>query len=141
MISVQTADFDLGFEYQQLCNSPQIGAVVTFVGRVRDFAENQTLWLEHYPPMTENLLAALVAKAKARWPLQVVRIIHRVGPLLPSEQIVFVGVSSAHRQAAFAACEWLMDMLKTQAPFWKKEGDHWVEARASDLLAAQRWQP
>lgn len=139
MITVQIADFDVGLEYQQLCSSHQVGAVVTFVGRVRDFAEHETLWLEHYPGMTEKVLGELCDQAKQRWPIQQLRLIHRVGTLAAGDQIVFVGISSQHRQAAFDACQWLMDMLKTQAPFWKKEGQKWVDAKPHDLLAASRW--
>ncbi len=140
MISIQPQDFNAADEYQALCNHPQTGAVVTFVGLVRDFHKGQSLWLEHYPPMTEQVLARLCQQAQARWPLHQIRLIHRIGQLPPSAQIVFVGVSSAHRQAAFSACAWLIDHLKTQAPFWKKEGAHWVEARSSDADAAARWQ-
>ena len=103
----------------------------------------RTLFLEHYPGMTERALAAIEAEARARWPLQDVLIVHRHGLLQASEPIVFVGVGSAHRQAAFEACAYLMDQLKTRAPFWKKEmgeqGGQWVDARASDAAAAQRW--
>lgn len=139
MISIQTQDFNAGEEYQALCQHPQTGAVVTFVGQVRDFNDGQALWLEHYPPMTQQVLERLKDSACRRWPLHKVRIIHRIGPLPPSAQIVFVGVSSAHRHSAFEACAWLMDMLKTQAPFWKKEGQHWVDAKAQDQAAALRW--
>jgi molybdopterin synthase catalytic subunit len=140
-IHIQTADFDQGAEYRQLAQGTNAGAVVTFVGRVRDFSgkANDTLWLEHYAGMTEKVLEDLVAQARKRWELIDVTIIHRIGQLLPGEQIVFVGVSSAHRHAAFTACEFLMDFLKTQAPFWKREGDHWVAAKASDQAAADAW--
>ena len=114
---------------------------MTFVGRVRDFAggEDETLWLEHYPGMTEKVLEDLAAQARQGWELIGVTIIHRIGQLRPGEQIVLVGVSSAHRHSAFAACEFLMDFLKTQAPFWKREGNQWVEAKASDQAAADTW--
>lgn len=118
----------------------------SFVGYVRDYNEAHAvrgLFLEHYPGMTEKALAAIEAEARARWPLFAVEIVHRVGQLLANQPIVFVGVSSAHRQAAFEACAFIMDYLKTRAPFWKKEHDgqtqQWVEARASDQHAAQRW--
>lgn len=122
------------------------GAVLGFVGLVRDF--NQTgrvteLFLEHYPGMTEKVLAAIEQEAHARWPLLAVEIVHRFGRLAPSEPIVFVGVSSAHRDAAFQSAAYIMDQLKTRAPFWKKELDgddgRWVDARTEDQQAAQRW--
>ncbi len=141
-IRVQTEDFDQGEEYRQLASGTEAGAVVTFIGRVRDFAgENGSMWLEHYAGMTEKVLADLVEQARQRWPILDVTIIHRIGQLSPGDQIVFVGVSSAHRHAAFAACEFLMDFLKTQAPFWKREGDHWVEAKDTDHAAADAWNP
>lgn len=122
------------------------GAVASFVGQVRDHGDAgavQALFLEHYPGMTEKALAAIEAEARARWPLQDVLIVHRHGLLQAAEPIVFVGVASAHRQAAFEACAYLMDQLKTRAPFWKKEmdeaGGQWVAARASDQEAARRW--
>lgn len=140
-IQIQTNDFDQGAEYRELAQGADAGAVVTFVGRVRDFAgENKSLWLEHYAGMTEKVLADLVARARNRWPLLKIAIIHRVGPLNPGDQIVLVGVSSAHRKAAFAASEFLMDFLKTEAPFWKREGDDWVAAKDSDQAAADAWQ-
>lgn len=139
-IQVQTDDFDQGAEYHELAQGSDAGAVVTFVGRVRDFAgSDQSMWLEHYPDMTEKVLAELVERARHNWPLIRVTIIHRIGHLAPGDQIVFVGVSSAHRKAAFAASEFLMDFLKTQAPFWKREGDRWVEAKDSDQAAADAW--
>lgn len=141
MISVQQHDFDAGQEWQNLNDQPGVGAVVTFVGLVRDFSDTgEAMTLEHYPGMTENVLEELIAQAKQRWPVQALRIVHRIGILQPGEQIVFVGASSAHRKAAFAACEFLIDMLKTQAPFWKKEGSHWVAAKASDEHHASQWQ-
>jgi molybdopterin synthase catalytic subunit len=147
MIRIQTDDFDLSHEYAALrADSPAIGAIVTFTGLVRDMNEGdsvQRLWLEHYPGMTEQVLAELGENALQRFNLQALRIIHRVGELGPGDQIVFVGTSSAHRGDAFAACEFLMDFLKTRAPFWKKEltpdGDRWLDARSSDTDAAARW--
>lgn len=149
MISVQEADFDLQQEYKALQNDcPAIGAIVTFVGLMRDFNEGddvQALFLEHYPGMTEKTLKDICRQARERWKLHQIRIIHRVGELYPSDQIVFVGVSSAHRGEAFSACEFVMDFLKTKAPFWKREITHrgesrWVEARTTDDDAAQRWE-
>ena len=123
MISVQTQDFSLADEYQLLSEGTSAGAVVTFVGKVRDFNQGdevQGLSLEHYPGMTEKALTEIVEQAKQRWSLLQVRVIHRVGDLELGDQIVFVGVSSAHRGDAFDACEFIMDYLKTKAPFWKK---------------------
>jgi len=147
-IQVQTQDFDLQAEYAQLrAVSQGIGAIVQFVGLMRDINEGDevsTLFLEHYPGMTEKSLDAIVEQARERWPLLGVRLIHRVGELTPSDQIVMVMVASAHRQAAFAACDFIMDFLKTRAPFWKKEqtpdGSRWVDAKDSDNQAAERWQ-
>lgn len=123
-----------------------VGALVSFVGLVRDYGDSgevHTLFLEHYPGMTEKALAAIEAQARARWDLQDVLIVHRYGLLLAAEPIVFVGVGSAHRQAAFEACAYLMDQLKTRAPFWKKEmgkqGGEWVVAKLSDQQAAKSW--
>lgn len=140
-IRIQTADIDQGAEYVRLAQGTNAGAVVTFVGRVRDFAghSGENLWLEHYAGMTEKVLEDLVAQARQRWELIGITIIHRIGQLRAGEQIVLVGVSAAHRHAAFAACEFLMDFLKTQAPFWKREGNHWVEAKTSDQAAADAW--
>ena len=143
-ISVQADDFDIGTETAALsAGDPEAGAVVTFVGLVRGGGVSE-MTLEHYPGMTEHALEEIVAAAQARWQLRRVRVIHRVGPLLPGERIVFVGVASTHRGDGFAACEYIMDYLKTQAPFWKKEttseGGRWVDARESDDAAAQRWQ-
>ena len=151
-IVIQQADFDLSAEYAALRGQhTQIGAIATFTGLVRDFnlgdqqalASVSGLFLEHYPGMTEKVLGKIVAEAEGRWQLDAVRIIHRVGALGPGDQIVFVGVASAHRGDAFAACEFLMDFLKSKAPFWKREqtadGDRWVETRHSDTLAAERW--
>ncbi len=143
-ISVQEADFDCGAEIAALSAADDgAGAVASFVGLVR--GENiRAMTLEHYPAMTEKALADIVAQAEQRWQLRRVRVIHRVGRLLPGERIVFVGVSSSHRHDAFAACEFIMDYLKTRAPFWKKEetaaGAHWVDARESDDAAALRWE-
>lgn len=159
-ISVQEADFDAGQEIANLSKECfEVGAVASFVGLVRTTGTTSTeitepqsvsqsaaiaaMTLEHYPGMTEAALSAIVAQAKARWVLQKVRVIHRVGRLLPGERIVFVGVASAHRGDAFAACEFVMDYLKTQAPFWKKEETatdaRWVDARETDNTAAARW--
>ncbi|MGJ8680181.1 molybdopterin synthase catalytic subunit MoaE [Paraglaciecola sp.] len=146
-IVVQTEDFDLATEYNQLReNNSTDGAIVTFVGLVRDFNQDGNvsgLFLEHYPEMTEKSLLAIVEQARQKWPIGRVTVIHRVGHLEVSDQIVFVGVSSQHRQAAFSANEFIMDFLKTQAPFWKKEtspkGDVWVEAKQSDVSKAQTW--
>lgn len=141
MIRVQREDFTLQAEYEALQREGQAGAIVTFSGLVRDFTrqDGQPFLLQHYPGMTEKVLTAITRKATETWPLQAVRVIHRVGELQPGDQIVFVGVSSAHRRDAFEACHYIIDMLKTQAPFWKKEGDTWVEAKDTDARAAQRW--
>lgn len=145
-IIVQNEDFNVPAEYAQIATDNSDGAVVTFVGKVRDFndgSEVTDLTLEHYPGMTEAVLQQIVTEARERWPLNFVTIIHRVGTMHLGEQIVFIGVSSAHRKAAFAACEFLIDFLKTKAPFWKLEaspdGEHWVEARDSDEQAAKAW--
>ncbi|MCQ1058229.1 molybdopterin synthase catalytic subunit MoaE [Photobacterium sp. DNB23_23_1] len=147
MISVQFDDFSVADEYEQLSQGTDAGAVVTFVGKVRDFNQGDAvtgLSLEHYPGMTEKSLAAIVEQAGERWPLLKTRVIHRVGDLALGDQIVFVGVTSAHRGAAFEACEFIMDFLKTRAPFWKKEqtpdDSRWVDARETDTSAADRWQ-
>ena len=147
-IRVQVDDFDLGKEVERLrAGKPQIGAVASFIGLVRDINDGSgvsTLTLEHYPGMTEKALADIVAQAQARWEVIDCTVIHRVGELQPSDQIVLVAVASGHRGDAFAACEFIMDFLKTAAPFWKKErtpdGERWVEARHSDDAAARRWQ-
>ncbi|MES2295414.1 MAG: molybdopterin synthase catalytic subunit MoaE [Pseudomonadota bacterium] len=147
-VRVQSADFDLSTEVAQLrAHNPAVGAVVTFVGTVRDMNEGASvaaMELEHYPGMTERALEQIVAQAKARWPLQGALVIHRVGPLLPLEQIVLVACSAAHRGEAFAACEFIIDYLKTEAPFWKKEqtpeGARWVDARVTDDEALQKWE-
>ena len=146
MIRVQTADFSVPDEYQLISQDNGDGAVVTFVGKVRDFNDGSAvtdLTLEHYPGMTEAVLNQIEGQARERWPLNHVTIIHRVGKMALGEQIVFIGVTSAHRKAAFAACEFLIDFLKTKAPFWKleagEEGASWVEARDSDEQAADVW--
>lgn len=146
-VSVQNDDFSVAQEYAALAEGTQAGAVVTFVGKVRDMnlGDNVTgLHLEHYPGMTEKALLDICDEAQSRWPLLQLRVIHRVGDLDIGDQIVFVGVSSAHRGAAFEACEFVMDYLKTKAPFWKKErttdSTRWVESRDSDNKAAQRWE-
>ncbi|MBI0328231.1 molybdopterin synthase catalytic subunit MoaE [Burkholderia plantarii] len=146
-IRVQTDDFEVGAELAALrARNPRVGAVACFVGTVRDLNEGDTvaaLELEHYPGMTEKALEAIAADAIARWPGIDVAIVHRVGRLLPLDQIVFVATVSAHRGEAFASCEFVMDYLKTQAPFWKKEttpaGERWVDARSSDDAALARW--
>lgn len=146
-ISIQTEDFNLTDEVAALrAGNPRIGAVCAFVGTVRDLSEGQSVGsmeLEHYPGMTEKAIEGMVAQAFARFELFGVRIIHRVGLLAPQDQIVLVAVTSAHRGESFQACEFLMDYLKTQAPFWKKEqtpeGARWVDARAADDAALARW--
>jgi len=146
-ISVQESDFDVGAELAALRQgNPGIGAIASFVGLVRDSNDGSsvaTMTLEHYPGMTEKALAKIIAEAQSRWEIIGVRVIHRVGRLEPGDQIVFVAVSSAHRGEAFAACEFIMDWLKTSAPFWKKEetpdGGRWVDARSADDKAAARW--
>jgi len=146
-IRVQTAAFDPGAELNALhAADVGVGGVVGFVGYVRDFNEGREvggLFLEHYPGMTEKALAKIADEAGRRWPLLKLEILHRIGRLEPGEPIVFVGCASAHRQAAFEACEFVMDYLKTRAPFWKKEdtgdGPRWVEGRDSDQEAAGRW--
>ncbi|HZG22853.1 MAG TPA: molybdopterin synthase catalytic subunit MoaE [Herbaspirillum sp.] len=146
-VRVQTADFDLSTEVAQLrLSNPRVGAVVSFVGTVRDLNEGaavSAMELEHYPVMTERALEQIVEQAKARWPIFDALVIHRIGPMQPLEQIVLVAVTSPHRGEAFAACEFIMDYLKTQAPFWKKEqtpdGARWVDARESDDSALSKW--
>jgi molybdopterin synthase catalytic subunit len=142
-VSVQEADFDAGAEISALtAGTDNAGAVASFVGLVRG-GEIQAMTLEHYPAMTEKALNEIVAEASRRWHLLGVRVIHRVGRLLPGDRIVLVVVSSSHRHDAFAACEFIMDYLKTQAPFWKREetaaGSQWVDARESDDQALRRW--
>jgi molybdopterin synthase catalytic subunit len=146
-VRVQLEDFDLGAELARLrAGQPGLGAVVSFVGTVRDMNDGSAvseMELEHYPGMTEQALADIVAQANARWPLMGALVIHRVGPLLPLEQIVLVACGAAHRGEAFAACEFIIDYLKTDAPFWKKEqtpeGARWVDARESDDSARAKW--
>jgi len=147
-VRVQVGDFDVGAELAALrAGDRGAGALAAFVGLVRDLGHGEAvsaMTLEHYPGMTEKALAAIVAEAEARWPVLRSLVIHRVGELAPTDQIVLVAVTAAHRQAAFAACEFIMDYLKTRAPFWKKEqtpaGARWVDARESDDAAAGRWQ-
>ncbi len=147
MIRVQREDFDTGAEIRRLVGTEtDIGGVVSFVGLVRDFAGDQSvraITLEHYPAMTERQLAKVEAEAHRRWPLDASLIVHRVGRLAPGDQIVLVIAASAHREAAFEACHFLIDWLKTKAPFWKSEctdaGNQWVEARAGDDAAAAGW--
>ncbi|KJK07992.1 MULTISPECIES: molybdopterin synthase catalytic subunit MoaE [Pseudomonas] len=146
-VRVQTQAFDPGVEVNAMhAANVGVGAVVGFVGYVRDFNDGQEvagMLLEHYPGMTEKALAKIVVEAEQRWPLLKVEVLHRIGALEPGEPIVFVGVASAHRQAAFDACNFIMDYLKTRAPFWKKEqtgdGPRWVEGKQSDEDAAGRW--
>ena len=152
-VSVQEADFDVGAETEALAaGRPEVGAVASFVGYVRadklagESAEDQAvsaMTLEHYPGMTEKSLEAIVAEAESRWSLLGARVIHRFGRLVPGDRIVFVGVAGSHRGEAFAACEFIMDYLKTRAPFWKKEdtpeGGRWVDAREADDAAAEKW--
>ncbi|MBV5276179.1 MAG: molybdopterin synthase catalytic subunit MoaE [Lamprocystis purpurea] len=148
-IQVQQQPFQIAAEQEALWRGkPQVGALVTFVGLMRDInvdREVSAMTLEHYPGMTEKALEAIAAEAAARWDLLGLRIVHRVGLLTPQEPIVFVGVVIRHRTEAFRACEFLIDYLKTRAPFWKKEttpdGERWVEARATDEAAAGRWSP
>jgi molybdopterin synthase catalytic subunit len=148
-VRVQTEDFDVGAEIARLRRgNPKVGAVASFVGVVRDLNDGDSvgrMTLEHYPGMTEKAIEAIVAEARSRWDIIDVTVVHRVGELKPTDQIVLVVVASGHRGEAFAACEFIMDYLKTRAPFWKKEetpqGGRWVEARASDDDAAERWTP
>lgn len=146
-VRVQTEDFDLSTEVRQLrAGRPDVGAVATFTGTVRDVNEGASvaeMELEHYPGMTEKALEDIVERARVRFNLADALVIHRVGPLRPQEQIVLVVTLSAHRGEAFAACEFIMDYLKSEAPFWKKEqtpdGARWVDARSSDEAALRRW--
>lgn len=147
MIRVQTEDFDVGAELTRLTDANHsIGGLASFVGLVRDIAGGapvEAMTLEHYPGMTERKLAEIEAEANRRWPLEASLIIHRYGRLEPGDRIVLVATASAHRQAALESCQFLIDWLKTEAPFWKLEetpsGDRWVEARDSDAAAAKRW--
>jgi len=146
-VRIQRADFDLSEEIAKLrAGNPKVGAVVSFVGTVRDMNDGldvAAMELEHYPGMTEKAIEAILAQAGARWPLAGAVVIHRIGPLKPQQQIVLVAVSAAHRGEAFAACEFIIDYLKTEAPFWKKEdtpaGARWVDARVSDEAALSKW--
>jgi molybdopterin synthase catalytic subunit len=146
-VRVQTQDFDTGFEINQLRHARKdTGAVVSFIGQVRDLNEGDTvsqLTLEHYPEMTEKALEAIVSQAQNRWDIFDAIVIHRVGTLQPTDQIVLVAVSGAYRGEAFKACEFIMDYLKTEAPFWKKEvtnqGERWVDAKLTDDDARERW--
>ncbi|MDF3013977.1 MAG: molybdenum cofactor biosynthesis protein MoaE [Cellvibrio sp.] len=148
-IAVQTRDFDVGAEYTKLiAGDTAAGAVVFFVGRVRDTNQRldiKSMSLEHYPGMTENILQKILDEAKGRWEISAARIIHRVGELQVGDQIVYVGVTSGHREQAFQAAEFLMDFLKNQAPFWKKEigvdgAGRWVEDKVSDRQRMARWE-
>jgi len=144
-VLITEQDFDIDAEYSAL-KTAGVGAVVIFAGIVRDTADNtelQAMTLEHYPGMTEKEIESITEQARARWPLLGVRVIHRVGRLLPEENIVFVGCASAHRSAAFESAAFIMDYLKTKAPFWKKEetatGASWVDAREADEAALAKW--
>ena len=147
-IRIQEKDFDVSAEVAALRKGdPRVGAVVTFLGTVRDMNDGSSvkgMTLEHYPGMTEKALQDILDQAKARWDIYQSLVIHRVGPLLPEDQIVMVAVTSAHRGEAFAACEFIMDYLKSAAPFWKKEdtpeGGRWVDARVTDETAMSRWE-
>lgn len=146
-VRIQTGDFDPGAEIAALRRAnPKIGAVASFIGVVRDVNEGDAVTemaLEHYPGMTERAIEAIIDEARHRWTVEDALVVHRVGTLRPTDQIVLVVVTSGHRGDAFAACEFVMDYLKTRAPFWKKEktgtGTRWVEARTSDETAAERW--
>jgi molybdopterin synthase catalytic subunit len=146
-VRIQTEDFDMGAEISAMRrDNPAIGAIASFVGVVRDVNEGDRvaeMTLEHYPGMTEKSIEAIIGQARNRWQVLDALVVHRVGLLRPTDQIVLVIVASAHRGDAFAACEFIMDYLKTRAPFWKKEktadGSRWVDARASDDAAAERW--
>ena len=146
-VRVQTEDFDAGAEIARLrAGNPRVGAVASFIGVARDINDGSavaTLTLEHYPGMTEAALEDICAQARSRWNLLDLLVVHRVGEMKPLDQIVLVVVTSAHRGEAFAACEFVMDYLKTEAPFWKKEvtpqGTRWVDARETDDAARDRW--
>ena len=148
MIRVQHEEFDVNAEIVRLrAANPRIGAIACFIGVVRDLNEGAavaSMTLEHYPGMTEKALGDIVSQARARWDLYDILVMHRVGELRPTDPIVLVIVTSAHRGSAFAACEFVMDYLKTEAPFWKKEatpsGERWVDARVSDEPARERWE-
>ncbi|WP_426318535.1 molybdenum cofactor biosynthesis protein MoaE [Pseudoduganella sp. R-43] len=146
-VRIQEEDFDLSHEVAQLrAGNAKVGAIVSFVGTVRDLNEDAAvaeMELEHYPGMTEQSIQAIIDQAKARWPIYGALVIHRVGPLKPMDQIVLVAVTSPHRGEGFSACEFIIDYLKTEAPFWKKEqtpeGARWVDARTSDDDALKKW--
>ena len=146
-VRIQTADFDLSTEIAALRSGDlEVGAIVSFVGTVRDMnlgSQVNSMELEHYAGMTEKALADIIVEAKSRWSIHEALVIHRIGKMLPGEQIVLVAVTGQHRGEAFAACEFIMDYLKTAAPFWKKEatptGEHWVDARSTDDEAMERW--
>jgi len=148
-VRIQTQDFDAGAEIAALRRGdPKIGAVASFIGVCRDANDGEAvkkMTLEHYPGITEKAIEKIISEARRRWDVMDALVIHRIGELKPTDQIVLVVVTGAHRGEAFAACEFIMDYLKTRAPFWKKEetprGARWVEARASDDEAAQRWEP
>jgi molybdopterin synthase catalytic subunit len=148
MVRVQQSDFDVGAELAALRGAnPRVGAIASFVGVARDLNDGREvveLTLEHYPGMTERALEEIVAQARQRWDIIDALVVHRIGAIAPLEQIVLVAVTSMHRHDAFEACRFLIDYLKTDAPFWKKErtpqGQHWVEARATDEQARQSWQ-
>ncbi len=147
-VRIQTANFDLSTEIAALRSGDlEVGAIVSFVGTVRDMNDGSqvnSMELEHYAGMTEKALADIIVEAKSRWSIHEALVIHRIGKMLPGEQIVLVAVTGQHRGEAFAACEFIMDYLKTAAPFWKKEatptGEHWVDARSTDDEAMERWQ-
>jgi len=148
-VRIQSEDFDAGREIAALRrDNPGIGAIASFIGVVREINDGDkvaAMTLEHYPGMTEKSIAAIIEQAKSRWRIFDALVIHRIGRLKPLDQIVLVVVTGAHRGDAFAACEFIMDYLKTRAPFWKKEetpaGARWVESRESDEAAAERWRP
>tara|TARA_Y100000588_G_scaffold239944_1_gene253647 strand:- start:867 stop:1334 length:468 start_codon:yes stop_codon:yes gene_type:complete len=147
IIQVQSDDFDIGEEVARVRKPYSVGAIAVFIGLVRDFNSGDDvsgMTLEHYPGMTEKSIQEIVDSAADRWSLKCVSVVHRIGSLLPGDQIVFVGVSSSHRAAAFEACEFVMDYLKTRAPFWKKEKlgldkSRWVDSRETDQKATKRW--
>jgi molybdopterin synthase catalytic subunit len=146
IIRIQQNDFDIAaINRELLAGRSDVGAVASFIGLVRDLVDDplQQMTLEHYPGMTEKALEGIAARAQVRWQLADLAIIHRIGALAPADQIVMVSVLSAHRGDAFAACEFIMDYLKTEAPFWKKEtseqGSKWVESRKSDIFAQKKW--
>lgn len=146
-VRIQSDDFDAGREIADLRRgNPKVGAVASFIGTMRDVndgADVSGMTLEHYPGMTEKSIHDIVTQAQRRWNIIGVRVIHRIGRLDPMDQIVLVAVASSHRDDAFAACQFIMDYLKTRAPFWKKEttpdGERWVDARVTDDIAAERW--